>query len=550
METAEENAGRSIKEVVTLKDPLGPPETEALFHLAQEDFGKLYDESNRVHHAARTDNPFFMVGRKGAGKTAFLLGAAFSEQADVVLIKSEDVYTEVNKLCARYEERNGAVVADTLVHVWEVLLYHAAMLQIVRSDRMPNSPAMQSLWSYVCAFGEPTEIEPDSLVASVGALITEKLVDDSLGKSFREACWSIDPGRGSFNEAAEWAKEILEAPDATTVYVVVDNLEDLHRKLDEFADVVTALFRLVSRSTTGRRDLRMPFRIRFAFPAELRPRLRELAANPEKDFRKPLTIRWTASELIVLAGHRLRTFLDLYFPDAPTRLQLPRQHDRADHEAAERTLRSVLPEAIVNGLGAEEDPVAYLMRHTQLLPRHLIIILNEIMRRAVTGLASDDLPQATAEQVVKGINQAESVIVDGILASYMYEYPKVGDALDMLKNHIDVVEPASNLHKIFNKASVARADLSFDEFLDACLAIGALGVVSSHEPHHRYVQGNFSYTFVGEVLRPVEDRDKVCVHPLFASRLFDHHRVGELAHDGQRAVYPYGSDPEHDIDDI
>jgi hypothetical protein len=503
----------------------------------QEVFRKLYDETNRVHQIARTENPFFIVGRKGAGKTAFLLGAAFSEQADVVLIKSEDVYTEVNKLCARYEERNGPVVADALVHVWEVLLYHAAMLQIVRSKRIENSPALQSLWSYVCVFGEPTDIEPDSLVASVGALITEKLVADSLGQSFREACWSIDPGRGSSAEAAKWTKEILQEAAPTTVYVVVDNLEDLHKKLNEFADVVTALFRLVSRSVAGRRELRMPFRIRFAFPAELRPRLRELAANPEKDFRKPLTIRWTASELIVLVGHRLRTFLDLYFPTAPKELGLPREHDPADRQAAKKTLRAVLPEKIINGLGAEEDPVAYLMRHTQLLPRHLIIILNEIMSSAVRGLKTGDLPQANADQVVDGVDKAESLIVDGILTSYMYEYPKVGDALDMIKNHVNVVEPVSNLHKVFNKASVARAGLSFDEFVDACLAVGALGVVNEDDPHGRYVQGEFSYTFVGEVLRPVEDRDEVCVHPLFVSRLFGRHRIQELVRDRTRAVY-------------
>lgn len=543
--------GRSaLKEVVNSEYPLGPSETESLFHMEQEVFRKLYDETNKVHKLARAENPYFIVGRKGAGKTAFLLGAAFSEQAELVRIKSEDVYTEVNKLCARFEERNGPVVADALVHVWEVLLYHAAMLQITTSERIPNSPAFQNLWSYVCAFGEPSEIEPDELVASVGALLTETLVSDPLGLSFREACWSIDPGRGSFAEAAEWTKTILQEASSTTVYVVVDNLEDLHRKLDEFAEVVTALFRLVSRSTTGKPETRMPFRIRFAFPAELRPRLRQLAANPEKDFRKPLTIRWTATELIVLVGHRLRTFLDLYFPNAPKKLGLPRQHDPSDSAAAETTLRAVLPKKVVNGLGTEEDPVAYLMRHTQLLPRHLIIILNEIMSRAAMGLTPDDIPCATAEQVVEGVDEAENIIVDGILTSYMYEYPEIGDALDMIKNHLNVAESMSDLHTIFNKASVARAGLSFAKFIDACLAVGALGVVNEHDPQGRYVQGDFSYTFVGEVLRPVEDRDELCVHPLFVSRLFGRLKIQELIRDGARAVYPYGSAPEHDADEI
>ena len=535
---------KRLEEVVNLEEPLGPPQTESLVDMDPEVFRKLYDETNKIHQQTRTDNPFFIVGRKGAGKTAFLLGTAFSDNADVVLIRSEDVYTEVNKLCARYEDSNGAVVADTLVHVWEVLLYHAAMLEVIKSDRLPNSAARQHLWSYMSAFGEPDDIAPDSLLASVGARITEVLVTAPLGKSFREVCWSIDPGRGSFSEAAAWTSQILESAGPKAVYVVVDNLEDLHKKLDEFADVVTALFRLVSRSRAGREGQGLPFRVRFAFPAELLSRLRYLAANPEKDFRRPLIIRWTASELIVVAGHRLRTFLDIYFPSAPKRLGLPSRHDPTDREAADKTLRAVLPDTVTNGLGFAEDPVAYLLRHTQLLPRHLIIILNEIMSDAVAGLGGDDTPRATGGQVVRGVHNAERVIVDGILATYSFEYPKVGDAFDMIKNHISVVERASQLHKVFNSASVARAGLSFDEFLDACLAVGALGVVNDQDPEGRYVQGEFSYTFAGEV-RPVEDRDKLCVHPLFVSRLFDHHALETLVRSGTRAIYPYGSDPSH-----
>ena len=533
----------SLKDVVTLEEPLGPPQTEALVGVGQDVFGELYDETNAVHRSARTENPFFIVGRKGAGKTAFLIGAAFADQADVVLIKSEDVYIEVNKLSARYSERNGTLVADNLVHVWEVLLFHAAMLQIVRSERLPNSAGRQSVWSYMSAFGNPSAIEVDGLLASVGATMTEALLAASQQLSFREACWSIDRGRGPFSDAAEGAREVLTAAGPDALYVVVDNLEDLHRKLDEFADVVTALFRVAGRSATGKESERLPFRTRFAFPAELLPRLRMLAANPEKDFRKRLTIRWTAGELIVVAGNRLRTFLDLYFQTAPERLGLPRQHDPADREAAAKTLRALMPERITNALGGEEDPVAYLMRHTQLLPRHLIIILNEIMSKAVVDLEPGDMPRATGAQVVSGVHDAERVIVEGILTTYSYAYPKIGDALDMIKNHLRLVEPTSRLHKIFNEAGVKRAGLGFDEFLDACLDVGALGVVNAGQDE-RYVRGEFSYTFAGEV-RPVEDRDDVCVHPLFVSRLFNRHLIESMRGGDHRPVYPYGSDPEH-----
>lgn len=533
-----------LREVVTLEEPLGPWYTEALFDMSQGVFSELYDETNKVHRSARTENPSFIVGRKGAGKTAFLIGAALADDADVALIKSEDIYTEVNKLCARYTERNGPIVADSLVHVWEVLLFHAAMLEIARSERLPNSIGRQRVSSYMSAFGDPAHIKSDNLLASVSSEMTNALLIAPQRLSFREACWSINPGRGSLADAAGWTREVLAPVGPKAVYVVVDNLEDLHKKLDEFGDVVTALFRVASRSVIGRKDERLPFRTRFAFPAELLPRLRILAANVEKDFRKRLIIRWTAGELIVIVGNRIRTFLDLYFVTAPGKLGLPERHDPTDRDAAVRTLRAVLPEKVTNGLGGAEDPIAYLLRHTQLLPRHLIIILNEIMSRAVIGLTPDRVPQATEEQVVSGVHDAELDIVEGILTTYSYEYPKMAEALEMIKNHVNVVEPASRLHKIFNEASVARVGLSFDEFLDGCLAVGALGVVVADNSDGRYVQGEFSYTFAGDV-RPVEARDQVCVHPLFVTRLFDRHSVADLVRNRARPVYPYGSDPEH-----
>lgn len=529
-----------LSDVVTLEKPLGPHESEPLVHMGQAVFRRLYDETNMVHRAARTENPFFIVGRKGAGKTAFLVGVAFADGADVILIKSEHVYGKVNTLRLRYSGLNGPIVADELVHVWEVLLFHAGMLAIVRSEVLPNSLARDRVWSYLCGFGDPATMQVDDLLAAVCAKMSDALTAPQR-RSFRHVCWSIESGRGPLGDAAQATRDILDVAGSKAVYVVVDNLEDLHRHLEGFAEVITALFRVPSRSFE---DDSLPFRTRFAFPAELVARLNILAANPEKDFQQRLTIRWSAAELIVIAGNRLRTFLDLHFKRAPERLGLPTKHDPRDRFAAEKTLRAVLPERVTNGLGFHEDPVAYLLRHTQLLPRHLIQLMNRIMSDAVVGLAADDVPEATGQQVVDGVYAAEKLIVSGILTTYWYEYPHIYRALELIKNQLSVVESASSLHRIFNKAGVKRAGLDFDEFLDACLAIGALGVVIDDDAQDRYVQGRFSYTFAREV-RPVEDQDQVCVHPLFVSLLFDQHAVAAMAKQGKRAIYPYGSDPEH-----
>jgi hypothetical protein len=535
---------KHLDDIITRRTPLGPPFTEALINTSPDVFRQLYDETNHVHRTTRSESPYYIVGRKGSGKTAFLVGGALAEDRDVVLVQSEHIYTEVNRLRACYEAANGPLVADSLVNVWQVLLFHAAMWGLARSERLPNSQAKQRVWSYMSSFGDPLEIEADELLARVSAHMTDALLSAPQRLSFREACWSIEPGRGSFLDAAAHARTALEEAGSNALYVVVDNLEDLHKHLDDFEAVVTALFRVTSHSIIASDDRKLPFACRFAFPAELLPQLRRLAANPEKDFLDYVIVRWTAAELMVVVGNRLRTFLDIHFPTSPRRIGLPSRHDPADRQAAEQTLRALLPDEVTNGYGWLEDPVAYLMRHTQLLPRHLIQILNEIVSEAALGLGPRDTPRASEKDVIRGVRAAEHRIVEGILTTYSYQYPDLGDALSAIKNHAAVVESVSELHRIFNNASVARVGMDFDEFLEACISVGALGVVIRDE-HGRYVDGEFSYTFADDV-RPVEDRDRLCIHPLFMYRFFDHRAIARLKGTTNKAVYPYGSDLSHD----
>jgi hypothetical protein len=412
-----------LTDVITLREPLGPSFTEALINTNPGVFGRLYDGTSHAHRETRVDDPSYIVGRKGSGKTAFLLGGALAHEAEVVLLKSEDVFFVVDKLRQRYAATHGALVTDNLVNVWEVLLFHAAMWQIAVSERIPYSEARGRVWTYMSAFGDPVRLEPDTLLARVAARLADSLLTADDGLSFREACWSIDAGRGPLEEAAISAREILADVGSDAVYVVIDNLEDLHRHLHRVEDVVTALLRVTSRAPVVAASRRLPFKTRFAFPAELLPRLRVLAANAEKDFLHYVKIKWTAAELIVVAGNRLRMFLDLYFEQAPKALGLPEDHDPADREAAERTLRALLPATVPNGLGSEEDPVAYIMRHTQLLPRQLIQILNEIVQQTARRTPKDRIPRVTHDEIYEGIRAAEGRIVEAILSTDSYEFP-------------------------------------------------------------------------------------------------------------------------------
>jgi hypothetical protein len=531
-------APEDLMRILTHKRPLGPPYTEELLRSPRGIFEQLYDRTNFCHGTAERDDPVFVVGRKGSGKTAFLVGTSFVDGSKVILIKSEDAYHEIERLRLRYTATVGPLFAENLAHVWQVLLTHAAMLLSYRVPGLRHTDEARLIASYLSSYGNPSHLEPGKLLARVGRALSDVLVSSGPGLTVEEMCASLRTDVATYASAYQSFVDLVSRKQAR-LYVVVDNLEDLHVHVETLRTTLSALFR-ATRDFADAAE-RLPFRVRFAFPAELVRRLRDLTANPEKDFLNYLVIRWTAAELMTIAGNRLRRYLDLYHYDELRRLGLPRQHDERDTQMAEATLRALLPPGTIrNGLGSHEDPVAYIMRHTQLLPRHLIQILNEILARPARQC--DGLPVASPRDVLEGVREAELRIVDGILSSYSLDYPFMAAALGYLKNHIPNSLTCSDLHRAFNAAGVVRSGVDYSDFLEGALDVGVLGVVERSTA--RYSIGRFSYTFA-ETLRPVEDEDRICVHPLFMFRLFDRGGIRRLREQGMLPVYPYGSDTGH-----
>ena len=327
---------KGLTDVITRKHPLGPAASEALVGASPAVFQQLYDATNHIHRDTHAENPSYIVGRKGSGKTAFLIGAALAENADVVPIQSEDIYPRSTASASTTSARTARSSPTARPR-----LGGAALPRRDVGDRVQRAAARRRRTATGLHVHErvrrPEELEPDALLARVSALMTEsrrprrRLVPRGvLGDRSRP--WH-------FVEAARQARVVDDA-GADAIYVVVDNLEDLHRRLDDFEDVITALFRVTSRSLTRQTD-GMPFRTRFAFPAELLPRCAGWPPTPRR----------TSSTTSSCAGPRRSSSSSpatgcARSSTCTTRrrrepLGLPSQHDPNDRDAAE-TLRAVL----------------------------------------------------------------------------------------------------------------------------------------------------------------------------------------------------------------
>jgi hypothetical protein len=266
-------------------------------------------------------------------------------------------------LLTKYRSHRGPVFAEHSGDIWLALFEHVAIFHAcdtISDDDPPHET--QIVWDYFT--GEPHGENATNVAARFLAELEERVVDD--GVRGRDALiGGLTRGGVTFAEARQALGVLL---GHRPVMIVMDNLEDLHVQIDDLENVLAGLFHAIGK--VARTGAKRPFDLQVCLPSELWDEIHRISANPEKDFGgNYLTIYWTADELLRLAGRRYRLFMQLHHP---------RQLREMDPGGDVALLRSALPKTVKGGLGVEEDTVAYLLRHTQLLPRHLIEILNNV----------------------------------------------------------------------------------------------------------------------------------------------------------------------------
>jgi hypothetical protein len=330
--------------------------------------------------------------------------------------------------------------------------------------------------------------------------------------------------RVMFKNTLSTVEESLKAADKKFV-ILMDSLDDFQLDFSSVYYSLQGLLKFVG-SMNKPRDV---VDIRFCLPSELYPRVIEISSNPNKDFRRSLKLQWTASELILIGAQRLRLYLELYYPEYLKRL-LPL--DTTVRSDALKLFQAVLPKSIRNQSGYQEETISYILRHTQLLPRHFLMLLNSIFKSTGGTQSLNPFP-ISESRIISGVRQVEERIINEIFVAFKSIHPTAGMTCKRSLPELNHKFSVGELHKVFTRhgKAVFGGDNLF-EFQRMLLEIGALGKVKPGKATDVYIQGSFEYTINHQI--SISHDDELCLHPLF-SGIF-----GE--DNSERPVYPYGSD--------
>jgi Cdc6-like AAA superfamily ATPase len=509
-----------LKNHITKDEPFGPIDSGD-FDSNAEVLNLLFERQNRtyknLHH-----RPSIIMGRRGSGKTSYLRTVYFDKQYDF--------YTEINT--ATVLEHISSVIeglakettfTETLAKLWEKILWTCVLSEIRNRDLLPFSSNLIVVGEYLDMMGiKKSDKVEDALWKLVEVFKDAKTENttDGISEVLRKF------NKIKFGEAQSAVIDRLNAAKKTFV-ILMDSLENFHLDIESIKNSLEGLLKCVG-SMNKSSDV---VDIRFCLPTELYRTIIEISSNQTKDFKHALKLEWKASELVLIGSQRLMYFLELYYPGF---IKRKLSHEKIGRADAMELFNAVLPEKITNRAGFQENSISYILRHTQLLPRHFLLLLNSIFKSTGTTQSLKPFPfPISEEKITRGIRQVEERIVREIFGAFKLIHPEAGETCKRCLPELEHEFSMGDLHRVFNRHG--KAVFGSDNFIDfqrMLKEIGAMGRVDRDKMTDVYITGEFEYAVDHEL--PISHDDRLCIHPLFSG-------IFRGPRNKDRPVYPYGS---------
>lgn len=505
-----------IKPYITKDEPFGPIDSTDIDSKDVEALQKLFEQHNWVYRNMR-HRPSIIMGRKGSGKTSYLRTVFFDKKYDFhTEIRTAHALEHISKVIQGMARE--AVFPETLAELWEMILWTCVLSEIRRYPLLaPDKLNLVSVYLEKMGVRDTSTVD-DVLWKLAG--IFDQAMKEHPNESIAEILKRFD--RVTFDNATLAVVDGLKAADKNFV-ILMDSLDDFQLDIESVSNSLKGLLKFVG-SMNKPRDV---VDIRFCLPTELYRRIIKISSNPNKDFRRSLKLQWTASELILIGAQRLMLYLELFYPEYLRRLLPLDPTGRAD---ALKLFQTVLPKTITNQAGFQEETISYILRHTQLLPRHLLMLLNSIFKGGGGTQSLNPFP-VSEKRIISGIRQVEERIVNEIFVAFKLIHPSAEGVCKRCIPELGHKFSVGELHQVYTRRGKAVFDGdNLFEFQRMLMEIGAMGRVIKGRATDIYIQGNFEYTVDHEIA--ISHDDELCIHPLF-SGIF-----GNDQHD--RPVYPYG----------
>jgi hypothetical protein len=314
-----------------------------------------------------------------------------------------------------------------------------------------------------------------------------------------------------------------------TLYFLFDSMDDYPIRNATFSRILTGLFQGLTKVSDDSANII----VSFCIPEEIETFIAAGSSNLMKDMASSFRIRWKPIDLVRIVAHRLRLSASVYDRNLYESIK--------DLEFAKRTdihqlFQFVLPRRIINSQGTEEDPLAYIIRHTQLLPRHILAIFNSAL--SVHYKTAKTFSGVSPEAIRAGVSAVQKRIADQILTPFEPLYPRL---ISQCRSILPDLDPICNFHTLnkVNKRFHRLIEEDVTSVWDTLFEMGVIGRSTGHSgndhhdvvPSDRYCYGQFHFNIDGSFGLATDG--EYCFHPVFTRAFGMVRRSAD-----KRVVYP------------
>ncbi|WP_157275352.1 P-loop ATPase, Sll1717 family [Pelomonas sp. Root1444] len=506
-----------LSTLLTVSEPLGPIQHERIIDEYVDD---LVDGEVTAFKEIASKPHTLLLGRKGAGKSALITELRLQMQRSAAMREGAAQ--------AGHRRRQDFVIS---VLTWQH--FHKIVQNVHRqfanddliSDLVPSEHFVELwheiLWHEVIQYFYDSAHYQDSreLLAPVTAYVNATISFN--GDAKRAA-------RQSFEGARRAVMAYLDHRGAK-LYFLFDSMEHYPVRQLTFSRIFAGLFQALNKVS----DDSPRIQVTFCVPEEVEDFMSSSSTNLMKDFASSFRIRWKPIDLLRVVAHRLRLSARLHDPKL---YAFCKDFNFAHREHIQAFFGRVMPFEIENAQGTKENSLAYIIRHTQLLPRHILDIFNRTL--SFHFRREHVFTSVSAEAVREGVKDSQRIIAAQILHPYEQLYPKLLSACRTILPDLDPICSHSVLRKAQGRFA-RKVEDDIGSIWDVLFKMGILGRSTTQSGTHshdielsdRYCYGQFHFNIDGAFGLATDG--EYCFHPVFSRAFGMVRRTAD-----KRVVYP------------
>lgn len=507
-----------------IKKLIGEVDADAEWQNPKLSAHEFYD--SRSYNNFTEDDILFLYGRRGTGKTAFIRMFDHDiRNGEVKRIIGSKIIDKQKSYDHLTSSVRGSPIADypmnelvsILADKWKWIITTSAMIALYESLNKESGKQAQeikilhdflkgqNMLSSKNGFSDPSD--PIERVTNTLASNLAEIEYSSIKTGLALSKTIKQLKTPEYQEALRVFNSILNSRKKY-VCVLIDSMEvyDLNDKIGSSA--ISALIRAALHYYNHKESERILVKV--AFQIEIYNQIHQL--NPGKSLTRELIILWRYKELLCLLAKRFQARINDF--------QFSFTCSLNNYRNALNFLYKHLPQYVVSQQGVKFDTLAYIVRHTQKKPRHMIVMTNVILTIA-EYLKIDDRP-LPQDFIRAAVHTNLNIIFEESFSIYDHIYLGGKQGAEKLIKRVLTEMPhrfyLNELDKSIGDASSLREEygISRESMRRLLLESGAIGQINKISPKSLggkdFIEATFEYQIKGEL--DANYRSEYVIHPM------------------------------------